>query len=355
MRHQCTDLLAHKHKNRKPFVKHRPPSDKNDISDRHSHYKKGFDSMNVYRNKERCQKCGDSKHIEGFQCPAKKFQCKSYHKYGHFISFCYLQGEGRKIATSSHLITNLAYKRKPHQTRNQYLRARLDTCADVNIMPASVYKLVFNDPELKKFAANNLEIGTYTTNTVKIVGSCLFYLVHPDTKKLQEVVFYVARNDDSVFMSCTTTLALGLIQPHTRLDYLPPRTSLITSSFDHPRKTKKVLVHRSKKEVSAQSSNQTDVKQLIPKLVTSKEPILQSYPDVFEGIGCFPGSLYHIHIDQSVTPKQTPYRPILVHLKEAFQQEIDKILKVGVLKQVHKATPWVNNFVLVGGRTSLEI
>ena len=48
-----------------------------------------------------------------------------------------------KIPTPQHLITNLAYGLKPHHKRNQYLRARLDTCADVNIMPASVYKLSF--------------------------------------------------------------------------------------------------------------------------------------------------------------------------------------------------------------------
>ena len=39
-----------------------------------------------------------------------------------------------------HLITNLAYRLKPHHKRNQYLRARLDTCGNVNIIPASVYK-----------------------------------------------------------------------------------------------------------------------------------------------------------------------------------------------------------------------
>ena len=99
------------------------------------------------------------------------------------------QAEGKKISTPSHLITNLAYKLKPHQKRNQYLRARLDTCKDVNIMPSSLYKMVFNDPELRKLAPSNLEIGTYTTDTVKIIGSCLFYLVDLDTKKLQEVTF----------------------------------------------------------------------------------------------------------------------------------------------------------------------
>ena len=108
----------------------------------------------------------------------------------HQVKIHWSQAEGKKIPMPSHLMTNLAYKLKAHQTtRNQYLRVRLDTCTDVNIMPASIYKLVFNDPELKKLAASNLEIGTYSTDTVKIVGSWLFYLVHLETKKLQEVTF----------------------------------------------------------------------------------------------------------------------------------------------------------------------
>ena len=80
-------------------------------------------------------------------------------------------------------------------------------------MPASVYKIVFNDPKLNKLAPSNLEIGTYTTDTVKILGSCLFYLVLPDIKTLQEVTFDVAKYDGSVLLPCTTTLVPGLIQP----------------------------------------------------------------------------------------------------------------------------------------------
>ena len=93
MRHQCTDLPASKHKKKKSFLKPRPPSHKNDASDRQQvssyHNKKSFDAKNVYKNKERCQKCGDSIHFEGLQCLAKKYQCKSCHKYGHFTSLCY--------------------------------------------------------------------------------------------------------------------------------------------------------------------------------------------------------------------------------------------------------------------------
>ena len=93
----------------------------------------------------------------------------------------------------------------------------------------------------------------YTTDTVEIVGSCMFYLVQLDTMKLMDVTFFVAVNDGSVLLSCKTTLMIGLIQPRMRLDYLPPRASLITTSADHPKKTKSTLCVQ-KQEVSAQRS-----------------------------------------------------------------------------------------------------
>ena len=97
-------------------------------------------------------------------------------------------------------------------------------------------------------------------------------------------------------------------------------------------------------EVTAQMPRQ---KYAVPKLVTSKQQILHVYPDVFEGICSFPGPPYQKKLDLSVTPKQTPCHPIPVHLKEAFKQEVDKMLQAGVLKPGYEATPWINSFVLV--------
>ena len=148
-------------------------------------------------------RCSDTPHAKGFLCPARKFQCKICHKFGHFTSVCYQKGQGhhpsrltqsRKLkaqqlcmgalytlhdAESSeyesgpedtfclqmkihrtcishpevpklvYLMANLAYRLQEYHTRNQYLRARLDTCADVNLMPMAVYCLMFKDPQLK--------------------------------------------------------------------------------------------------------------------------------------------------------------------------------------------------------------
>ena len=89
-------------------------------------------------------------------------------------------------------------------------------------MPASVYQLVFKDLEMRKIKPCKMQISTYTADTVRIIGTCTFGIVHPDTKKLVPVTFYAANNEGSVLLSCKMTIALPLIQPRSRLDYLPP-------------------------------------------------------------------------------------------------------------------------------------
>ena len=92
MRHQCTEISSGKHKKRKSFVKPKPPNHKNVVHENPqppSYNKKSFDPKDVHKNKDRCSKCGDSTHVEGFQYPLRKFQCKACHKFGHFTSLCY--------------------------------------------------------------------------------------------------------------------------------------------------------------------------------------------------------------------------------------------------------------------------
>ena len=254
MHHQCTELQSGKNKKRKQGIKQRQSHYKNAEHPASGQSKRNSDPKFVHKYKDRCPKCGDSAHLEGFQCPAK-FQCKACHKFGHLTSLCYQKNQQKQapyksrklkvhqlkvgalyvqdqsisgqsedyssddsfclhlkiqctqtsikhVPTPAHLIANLAYQLKSHHNRNLYLRAKLDTCADVNIMPASVYRLMFKDPEMKELSPSELEIGTYAIDTFKIAGSCIFYLVHPDSKKLVYVTFFVAINDGNMLLSC---------------------------------------------------------------------------------------------------------------------------------------------------------
>ena len=150
---------------------------------------------------------------------------------------------------------------------------------------------------MKKIKPCKMQISMYTADTVKIIGSCTFGIVHPDTKKLVLVTFYVANNDGSILLSCKTPLAVCLIQPWSRLDYLPPWASLIISTMDYPKKTKltSLKVHQLKQEMSLQRhephskttkyvSIDTVQKSNPNIIITSKGQMLLNYPDIFKGI-----------------------------------------------------------------------
>ena len=56
---------------------------------------------------------------------------------------------------TQHLVTNLQYKVKPRGKRTKFLRARIGTCSNENVMPASIYKILYNDPDCRKLWPSN--------------------------------------------------------------------------------------------------------------------------------------------------------------------------------------------------------
>ena len=90
MRHQHMELLTRNHTNRQKTAKwkqqnHRPTELQMP--------RKPFDLWKPETQSDRCTKCGDTIHAKGFQCPARKFQCKVCHKFGHFTTVCYQKNQ----------------------------------------------------------------------------------------------------------------------------------------------------------------------------------------------------------------------------------------------------------------------
>ena len=171
LRHKWTEL-AHKkrkgHKRKQHFKSKdgKPPQ------------KKLFNPSQAHGSVDCCCKCGNTRHEQGFTCPAKKYLCKACKKYGHFTSLCFSKQKPHtkhsayqitaeeiekddseidedsysddsfilyqvkavinqaksRLPKKTHLIANLPYWIKQHQSHHKYLRVHLDTCADVNIM-----------------------------------------------------------------------------------------------------------------------------------------------------------------------------------------------------------------------------
>ena len=79
LRHQCTELPSGKYKKKRPPVKSKQSHHKPQSSESYHlqvQHKERFDPKSAHNNKDRCSKCGDTAHLEGFQCPEKNTNVK---------------------------------------------------------------------------------------------------------------------------------------------------------------------------------------------------------------------------------------------------------------------------------------
>ena len=102
--------------------------------------------------------------------------------------------------------------------------------------------------------------------------------------------------NSSVAWLNTTKVKIGLSPTKSKPHYKLSRS---------PKKSKAVL-NIQKQIVSAQTAMQevahphTSSQKRSPQAHNNKEMILHEYPDVFDGIGTFPGPSYHIQIDPRI-------------------------------------------------------
>ena len=82
-------------------------------------------------------------------------------------------------------------------------------------------------------------------------------------------------------------------------------------------------------------------------LPTTKEYILHEYADVFKGVGTLPGGPYHIKLKDSYRPVQHPPRSVPLGMQSAYKAELDRLVKEGIITEVHEHTEWINSIVPV--------
>ena len=85
----------------------------------------------------------------------------------------------------------------------------------------------------------------------------------------------------------------------------------------------------------------------VSRLPLTKQDILSQYSGCFEGIGCFPGDLYKFHLKPDHKPARHAPRKVPLHLETAFKEEIESLVKQGILEEVKEHTDWVNSYVIV--------
>ena len=165
-----------------------------------------------------------------------------------------------------------------HHRHRTYLRVCIDPGADVNVMPAAVYKQLTGDTGLKNLSPVQCTMRVYTTQVITNLGSLQVFIKYPGHKP-KPITFNITNQEGSVLLSYEDILKLHLITPQPGLEHMVEGSKLIASQAD----INQVSHKPNKQELSQELET--------PKTIMCKEDIRKYFPDVIDGLGTFPENL----------------------------------------------------------------
>ena len=86
----------------------------------------------------------------------------------------------------------------------------------------------------------------------------------------------------------------------------------------------------------------------------TKQDNLETYADVFTGIGKFPGSPYKFQLKPNAKPPRHAPRKVSIHLQDAFHEEIRNLEALGILEETKDVTEWDNSFVIMEKKLPID-
>lgn len=190
---------------------------------------------------------------------------------------------------------------------NNEILFKLDTGAQVNILPKSELTKWSNKPVIKKCKQPVLD---YSDNEVPILGECL---VSCETDKIKKKVkFLITTLDACPILGLQACQCLGLIK---RLN-----------------------------QVKAENKCHQE----------TPEMVINEFPDVFTGMGRLNRTV-KIKLKENYSPHVAAPRKVPLALHSKVKEELARMEESGIITKVEEPTEWVSNMVVVNTSKKLRI
>ena len=279
---------------------------------------------------QRCNRCGKNDHFAVKCLAGKRLSEKSRadQKLHYVDNFDQCPFEEYTIDAVTHnAVENTKYYPKQLFTtvrvnNSKDVTFQLDCDATCNLLPLKELSSILEDLTdlyLKKTSAT---LKMYNGSTMYPLGKCTLRCTKGEVSN--DVDFFVVDKNVRPLLGAQTCQELNFIKVMVS-DGTCPET--VRSVNDHLQTSPSVL---------------------------SEEWILKEYCDVFEGLGCMDG-LYHMEVDETVRPVVHPPRKVPVALRDRLKEELDKLVKEGIITPVTEPTKWVSSLVLVNKPEKLRI
>ena len=101
------------------------------------------------------------------------------------------------------------------------------------------------------------------------------------------------------------------------------------------------------RKLSNNSTKHSISKEQLQGSPLTKQDILETYANVFTGIGKFPVLPYKFQLQPNAKPTTHAPSKVPIHLQDVFHEKIRNLEALGILEETKDVTEWVNSFVIV--------
>ena len=273
-----------------------------------------------------------------------------YTKYGQPI---YVQSH--MLQTMSTKSWNIPGKSKPllefsiglHYTElNQKVLLKVDTGSNINCISLGTFHELFPNQQLNR---SMLLLENYGNSPVTVIGKGTAFIRWKGKVFHQE--FHITNaNSSPNLLSRYYRLVSQLKEKNI---HNQNQSSIKTTSVSKIEETSQSTKSHKKMEECIPLIQCSTDQGSVSKLQLTKQKILDVYADVFEGLGTFPGEPYKFKLKLKLYACKTCTQKVPVHLQDDFHEEINDLVKQGVLGK-SGTTEWVNSFVIVEKDVSME-
>ena len=214
------------------------------------------------------------------------------------------------------------------------MSVEVDTGAACNVMPVYLFSKIFGN---KQPESSNARIQAYGGMPVTIVGKCTVFIHNPDGRQTS-AVFQVTHHNGHAIIGRSTSRDIGYVN-FPAIDCPPLSMTPITHAVQT------LQQHVEKPIVTHKTQSSITIDNITHKLPISKDYVLNTFKDVFDGIGTLPGGDYHLRLKPDAKPVQHAPRQVPEKKKAAYKAELERLTHEGIIKKEDGHTPWINSIV----------
>ena len=321
----------------------------NQLTKKVNHREVNNQKANDSQLKSKCRYCGYQHVLGKKNCPADGKQCRGCQKWNHFKVCCNDKREESKRNERSKFSKRSEQSKFPkrnEQLANTSKRTRcVNNLNEDKVESSSEEEYVFSTSTVSAMSCQKLP-----NFKVRINGTPLTVMADTgaSVNLLDEVSFAKLRTKPRMTKTNEKIFPYGSNKPLALVGKccceVETKTKFSVETFF-------VVEGKTGCLVSWKSSQRLGLVQVVQSVEQSEsnrvESLVESYSDLFQGLGKLKGFQVQLHVDKDVQPIAQSHRRVPFHVRKHLEEQLRCDEELGVIENTEGPTPWVSPVVVV--------